>query len=118
MRSKRNPKVPQNLEDYVHSINIIKSKNSKNESKNSGKSNEELSKGSQNKRYNVERKCDEYCVEDERINSGGNKDKNESFKGDLNGVQFPPNNGMTEVENGKSEGRKECLAKENNCGNQ
>ncbi|GJT01794.1 RNA-directed DNA polymerase, eukaryota, reverse transcriptase zinc-binding domain protein [Tanacetum coccineum] len=75
MRSKRNPKVPQNLEDYVHSINIIKSKNSKNESKNSGKSNEELSKGSQNKRYNVERKCDEYCVEDERINSGGNKDR-------------------------------------------
>ncbi|GJT01792.1 RNA-directed DNA polymerase, eukaryota, reverse transcriptase zinc-binding domain protein [Tanacetum coccineum] len=121
MRSKRNLKVPQNLEDYVHSINTVKSKNSKNESKNSRKSNEELSKGNQ-KRYNVERKCDEYCVEDERINSGGNKagnkDRNESFEGDLNGVQFPPINGMTEVENGKSEGRKECLEKENNCSNQ
>nr|GEY53662.1 ATPase, F1/V1/A1 complex, alpha/beta subunit, zinc knuckle CX2CX4HX4C [Tanacetum cinerariifolium] len=87
----------------------------------SGKSNEELSKSNQNKRYNVD-KCDEYCVKDVSINSGGNKagnkDRNESFEGDLNGVQFPPINGMAEVENGKSEGRKECLAKENNYGNQ
>ncbi|GJW53983.1 stay-green like, chloroplastic-like protein [Tanacetum coccineum] len=121
MRTKRNQKIPQNLEDFVHSINTVKTKNTKTASKNSGNSKENLSKNNHDKRNNGVCGCDNGRVEDEsnkgmRIKVRKEK-RNDGFVGDLTGIQFPPINGMVENVNEEIEGQKDCLGNGDNCKN-
>ncbi|GJS30583.1 hypothetical protein Tco_0491203 [Tanacetum coccineum] len=121
MRTKRNQRIPQNLEDYVHSINIVKSKNKNNASNNSGNTNVNLSKNCHDKRVN-----EEYSVNSIRVVDEGNKlmregdrkvNGNDGFVGNLNGSQFPPINGMVATMNDENKGHKDCLGSVDHCDN-
>ncbi|GJX39636.1 RNA-directed DNA polymerase, eukaryota, reverse transcriptase zinc-binding domain protein [Tanacetum coccineum] len=118
MRTKTNQKIPQNLEDFVHSINTVKTKNKKTASKNSGNINVNLSKNSHEKMDNGDCRFDSGMVEDEcnKVMRDGDEEVNGSdgFVGDLNGVQFPLINGMVGSMNEKSEGEKDCLVTKDN----
>ncbi|GJY05634.1 RNA-directed DNA polymerase, eukaryota, reverse transcriptase zinc-binding domain protein, partial [Tanacetum coccineum] len=102
MRMKRDQKIPQNLEDYVHSINTTKLKNKKTTKKN-GNYNVNLDKSSLEKRGNGDCGVNKGKVGDECKNGSRDGDDeangNDSFNGDLNGTQFPPISGMGGNEN-------------------
>ncbi|GKA51589.1 hypothetical protein Tco_0744785 [Tanacetum coccineum] len=110
MRTKRDPKIPQNLGDYVHSINTTKSKNKKSVSKKNGISDVNLNVGNHSNKGNggvvAENGEGENGYTDRRKNVGDVSGK-EGFEGDLNGRQFPPINGFDVNEN---ENNKEVLA--------
>ncbi|GJW10650.1 zinc knuckle CX2CX4HX4C containing protein [Tanacetum coccineum] len=98
MRTKRSQKIPQNLKDYVHSINTGKSKNKKNSSMNSVNS---VKIVNSNKHDNKEKgECNSVLDEIQR---------NDGFVGDLNGDQFPPINGVDKVRKEMNDGNVECL---------
>ncbi|GKF09886.1 hypothetical protein Tco_0044110, partial [Tanacetum coccineum] len=109
MRSKRDQKVPQNLEDYVHSINTTKMKNKKSVTKKNDSNNEKLN----GKAKIVNNNEENDSVRKDFGETGGNdmgNGREEVFVGDLNGNQFPP---IIEVEKEKSiiKGNKKCLDK-------
>ncbi|GKE28340.1 ATPase, F1/V1/A1 complex, alpha/beta subunit, partial [Tanacetum coccineum] len=92
IRTKRNQKIHQNLEDFVHSINTVKTKNKKIASKNSGTNKVNLSENRHDKKDNEEYRFDSKKVEDEcsKVMREGGEEVNES------------------------EGLKDCLDKEDN----
>ncbi|GKA33100.1 RNA-directed DNA polymerase, eukaryota, reverse transcriptase zinc-binding domain protein, partial [Tanacetum coccineum] len=93
MRTKRSQKIPQNLEDYVHSINTGKSKNKKNSSMNSVNS---VKIVNSNKHDNKEKgEC--------------NSVLDDGFVRDLNGDHFPPINEVDKVRKEMNDGNVECL---------
>ncbi|GKD74969.1 hypothetical protein Tco_1333251 [Tanacetum coccineum] len=75
-----------------------------------------LSRSIQSQRNNGEKGSDK--IEDDSYKGMGSKvgevDGNKGFDGDLNGIQFPPINGMVENENENIERSKECLDKGSN----
>ncbi|GJS93165.1 hypothetical protein Tco_0800133, partial [Tanacetum coccineum] len=107
MRSKRDQKVPQNLEDYIHSINTTKTKNKKSVTKKKDSNNEKLNGKAKIVNNNEE---NDYVRKDFGETSGNDmgNGREEVFVGDLNGNQFPP---IIEVEKEESiiEGNKKCL---------
>ncbi|GJS94754.1 RNA-directed DNA polymerase, eukaryota, reverse transcriptase zinc-binding domain protein [Tanacetum coccineum] len=114
MRTKRDPKIPQNLVDFVHSINNTKTKNKASVSvkKTVKVGNQKLnvrdsgeSKRKNDRDRNVVKNCDrDECVEDEVMNGS------DGFVGDLSGAQFPPINAqMRNSERGKIQ---DCLVQE------
>ncbi|GKA86412.1 RNA-directed DNA polymerase, eukaryota, reverse transcriptase zinc-binding domain protein [Tanacetum coccineum] len=108
MRSKRDQKVPQNLEDYVHSINTTKTKNKKSVTKKNDSNNEKLN----GKAILLNIEENDSVRKDFGETSGNDmgNGREEVFVGDLNGNQFPP---IIEVEKEKSiiKGNKKCLDK-------
>ncbi|GJY49428.1 hypothetical protein Tco_0439384 [Tanacetum coccineum] len=65
MRTKRNQKIPQNLEDFVHSINTVKTKNKKIASKSRWSNKVNLCENFHDKRDNGESRFDGKKVENE-----------------------------------------------------
>ncbi|GJT68150.1 ATPase, F1/V1/A1 complex, alpha/beta subunit [Tanacetum coccineum] len=120
MRTKRDPKIPQNLGDYVHSINTTKSKNKKSVSKKNGISDVNLNVGNHSNKGNggvvAENGEGENGYTDRRKNVGDGSGK-EGFEGDLNGRQFPPINGFDVNENENNKEEKECLDSNSNSKN-
>nr|GEV64654.1 zinc knuckle CX2CX4HX4C [Tanacetum cinerariifolium] len=111
MRSKRIQKIPQNLEDFVHSINNTKDKNKangsikktdKNGSQNVSEGKSRKTVGKKNKGRSIESSNDrEGKAEIEEMN------RNDGFDGDLNGDQFPPI--IDQVGSNGNDGDQVCL---------
>nr|GEU87002.1 RNA-directed DNA polymerase, eukaryota, reverse transcriptase zinc-binding domain protein [Tanacetum cinerariifolium] len=111
MRTKTNPRIPQNLEDCMHSINNTKSKNKANvsEMKNDKVVNQKVNvrkSGEINREMNRDKKMDksgdrEESIEVEEMN------RSNGFVGNLNGDQFPPIN--TQVRSNDKDGHQDCL---------
>nr|GEU32970.1 RNA-directed DNA polymerase, eukaryota, reverse transcriptase zinc-binding domain protein [Tanacetum cinerariifolium] len=111
MRTKRNPRIPQNLEDFIHSINNTKSKNKANvsEMKNDKVVNQKVNvrkSGEINGEINRDKNMDKSGDREESIEV---KEMNRSngFVGNLNGDQFPPIN--TQVRSNDKDGHQDCL---------
>nr|GEV18240.1 hypothetical protein [Tanacetum cinerariifolium] len=116
MRTKRDKKVPQNLEDYVHSINTVKNKSKKNVTKKNENINEKLSVNNQNTKNNKE---SDYVGKGIEINSekGMGNDGKKGFDGDLNGIQFPLISKLNKDESVNIKENKECLDEGRNSEN-
>ncbi|GKE16771.1 hypothetical protein Tco_1424348, partial [Tanacetum coccineum] len=108
--SKRNPKNPQNLKDYVHSVNNTKNKKANGPLKKTNKNgNQNVSEGKSGEKSgkkdwerNMESDNDkEDRVEIEEVNG------NDRFDGDLCGDQFPPI--IDQVVNNEKDGIQGCL---------
>nr|GEY40951.1 RNA-directed DNA polymerase, eukaryota, reverse transcriptase zinc-binding domain protein [Tanacetum cinerariifolium] len=90
MRTKKDQKVPQNLENYVHSINTVNNKSKKNVTKKNENINEKLSVNNQNTKNNGECDSVEKGIEVNNKKGMGNDGK-KGFDGDLNGCNSENN---------------------------
>ncbi|GKB31996.1 RNA-directed DNA polymerase, eukaryota, reverse transcriptase zinc-binding domain protein [Tanacetum coccineum] len=89
MRIKRNKKIPQNLEDFVHSINTMKTKNKVQASeKNTQKVNKHVGGGNRGEQSQDESVFGSKCRNEEIAESKRNEC--DGFDGNLSGDQFPP----------------------------
>nr|GEV63083.1 RNA-directed DNA polymerase, eukaryota, reverse transcriptase zinc-binding domain protein [Tanacetum cinerariifolium] len=116
---KCNHKIPHNLDDFVHSINTLKTKK-KNKSTNSGIDEVNLSVNSNGNRDNMENSSDGKMVDDKcnrSIKEGGEeRNDRDGFVRNLNGEQFPSISKMAGNKNVRRKDNMECLDKEGNFG--
>nr|GEW60312.1 hypothetical protein [Tanacetum cinerariifolium]GEX49752.1 hypothetical protein [Tanacetum cinerariifolium] len=114
MKTKRDLKNPQNLEDFVHSINNIKTKNKARvyvkktvKVRNLNVRDSRESKRKNDRDRNVVKNCDRNVCREDKVMNGS-----DGFVGDLSGAQFPPINAqMGNSEMGKIQ---DCMVQECN----